>query len=111
MSKKQELPSNEDIARAKIMGETAQIEWKQLQTFFAAGHVLFVAKELDLVEVAYCFSEDDAKTLKPWIDAEQIEAVSDKQALNWVETDAVVWSCVVKPWVLVQDSDACYQKP
>ncbi len=101
-----ETVSNEDIARAKIMGETARIEWKQLQTFFAAGHVLFVDKKLDLIEVAYCFSEDDATTLKPWIDAEQIEAVSDKQALAWIEADAIVWSCVVKPWVLVQDSDA-----
>lgn len=111
MSKKEhksnaETVSNEDIARAKIMGETAKIEWTQLQTFFAAGHVLFVDKALDLVEVAYCFSEDDAATLKPWIDAEQIEAVSDKQALDWVENDSIVWSCVVRPWVLVQDSDA-----
>jgi len=98
--------SNEDIARAKIMGETAKIEWMQLQTFFAAGHVLFVDKALDLVEVAYCFSEDDAVTLKPWIDAQQIEAVSDQQALDWVKNNAIVWSCVVRPWVLVQQSDA-----
>jgi len=101
-----EAVSHEDIARAKIMGETAQIEWKQLQTFFAAGHVLFVNKELDLVEVAFCFSEDDAKTLKPWIEAEQIEAVSDQQALKWFENDAIVWSCVVRPWVLVQERNA-----
>lgn len=106
MTKTQDLPTNEDIARAKILGETAQIEWKQLQKFFAAGHVLFIAKELDLVEVAFCFSEDDADTLKPWVEAEQIEAVSDQQALAWFEDDAIVWSCVVKPWVLVQESDA-----
>ncbi len=106
MSEKHEMPSNQDIARAKILGETAQIEWKQLQTFFAAGHVLYVAKELDLIEVAFCFSEDDAQTLKPWIDTQLIEAVSDQQALAWFEADAIVWSCVVKPWVLVQESDA-----
>ncbi len=106
MNKKKKMPTNEDIARAKILGETAQIEWKQLQTFFAAGHVLFVDKELDLVEVAFCFSEDDAKTLKPWVEAEKVQAVSDKQALNWIESDAMVWSCVVRPWVLVQDRDA-----
>ncbi len=98
--------SNEDIARAKIMGETAQIEWKQLQTFFAAGHVLYIAKELDLVDVAFYFSEDDATTLKPWVDAEQISAVSDQQALEWFENDTIVWSCVVKPWVLVQAKEA-----
>ncbi len=106
MPNEKELPSNSDIARAKILGETAQIEWKQLQTFFAAGHVLFVAKELDLVEVAFCFSEDDAKTLKPWIDDEKISAVNDEQALNWVDNNSIVWSCVVRPWVLVQESDA-----
>lgn len=96
--------SNEDIARAKIMGETAQIEWKQLQSFFAAGNVLHIAEDLDLVEVAFHFSEDDAATLKPWVEAEKIAAVSDKQALTWFENDAIVWSCVVRPWVLVQES-------
>jgi len=106
MLKKEKEVSSEDIARAKIMGETAKIEWTQLQTFFAAGHVLFVDGTLDLVEVAFCFSEDDAPTLKPWIDEEKIQAVSDQQALAWVEKDAVVWSCVVRPWVLVQDISA-----
>jgi len=106
MDESQDAPTNEDIARAKIMGETAKIEWQQLQTFFAAGHVLFVDKDLDLVEVAFCFSEDDAVTLKPWIDAEKVQAVSDKQALEWFEADAIVWSCVVRPWVLVQDKEA-----
>lgn len=106
INQEQEMPSNEEIARAKILGETAQIEWKQLQTFFAAGHVLFIAKELDLVDVAYYFSEDDAITLKPWVEAEKIEALSDGQALQWFESNAIVWSCVVRPWVLVQESSA-----
>lgn len=97
-----ELPSSKELAWAKIVGETAKIEWKQLQKFFAAGHVLHVQDDLDLVQVAYHFSNDDAETLKPWVEDEKIAAVSDEQALQWFEDDAIVWSCVVRPWVLVQ---------
>lgn len=102
LEKNKEMPTAEDIARAKIIGETAKIEWHQLQTFFAAGHVLQVDDSLDLVDVAFYFSNDDAAVLKPWIESELIAAVSDQQALEWVENDAIVWSCVVRPWVLVQ---------
>lgn len=96
------LPTAEDIARAKIIGETAQIEWKQLQKFFASGHVLHVSNELDLVQIAFDFSNDNAVDLKPYIEAEKIAPVSDQQALEWFEQDSIVWSCVVRPWVLVQ---------
>ncbi|MBL7002601.1 MAG: DUF2288 family protein [Gammaproteobacteria bacterium] len=100
---KAELPTQEELAWAKIVGETAKIEWKQLQTFFASGHVLTVAAELDLVEVAYDFSNDNAENLKPLIEKELIAAASDQQALEWYEKDAIMWSCVVRPWVLVQE--------
>ena len=32
-----------------------------------------------------------------------IPAVTNDQAKCWVETDATLWTAVVKPWVLVQE--------
>ena len=49
-----------DLIRAKINSETAKIPWKELQRFFAGGNTLLVATELDLVDVACAFHQDEA---------------------------------------------------
>lgn len=97
-----EMPTAKDIALAKIMGETAKIEWHSLQAFFAAGKVLSVDPELDLVDVVFQFSEDNGEQVKLWLDQNKVAEVSDDQAREWYESNAVLWSCVVKPWILVQ---------
>lgn len=97
-----ELPSQEELALAKIIGETAQIEWRMLQKFFAAGQVLSVDQTLDLIDVVFHFSNDNEKQVGAWLDQKLVKPVEDNQALNWYETDAIVWACVVKPWILVQ---------
>jgi hypothetical protein len=33
---------------------------------------------------------------------ELISPVSDSQARDWIKQDIILWSVVVKPWVLVQ---------
>ena len=94
--------SDRDLVRARINTETAKIPWLELQRFFASGKTLFVKEQLDLVDVAYVFHEDDSEQVAQWIDSEQIVAVSDDQAKQWVEDNSLVWAVVVKPWVLVQ---------
>ena len=91
-----------DIAREKVNLETSQIAWKELQRFFASGTAVFVAPDLDLVDVAYQFSIDNKDQVALWIQGNQVALVSDQQALNWLETNATVWAVVVKPWILVQ---------
>jgi len=95
--------SNSDFVREKVNLETSQIAWKELQRFFANGSAVFVAPELDLVEVAYQFSIDNKIQVEQWLQNQQIALVSDQQALTWFETDAEVWAVVVKPWILVQE--------
>ena len=92
-----------DIEKAKINLETAKIPWADLQRFFAAGKVLLVSKELDLTSVAKDMSADDAAKIGALIDQEKISQVSDEQALAFFESNASVWSVVVKPYVLVQE--------
>ncbi len=91
-----------DIAREKVNLETAQIAWKELQRFFAASTAVFVAPELDLVDVAYQFSIDNKDQVALWMQNHQVALVSDQQASDWFAADADVWAVVVKPWILVQ---------
>lgn len=91
-----------DLAREKVNLETSQIAWKELQRFFANGTAVYVAPDLDLVEVAYQFSIDNKAQVEQWMQNSQLGLVSDQQAINWLEADAQVWAVVAKPWILVQ---------
>lgn len=94
--------NTEEIYRTNLNLETAQIAWKELQRFFASGTAIFVSDELDLVEVAFQMSKDNAGFIQEWMDAGKIGKVEDEQAATWIEADAMVWAVVVKPYVLVQ---------
>jgi hypothetical protein len=96
-----ELPSPA-LQRARLNAETAKLPWMALQRFFAAGRVIYVAPELDLVEVAVVIARDCHETLGPWTRDRRVLKVSDAQAREWVAANALMWSVVVKPWVLVQ---------
>ncbi len=91
-----------EIFRTKINLETSKIAWKELQRFFAGGMALMVSADLDLVDVAFQMSEDNVEQIQQWAMADKLARVSDEQAREWAETDALVWAVVVSPWVLVQ---------
>lgn len=95
---------NADLASDKLNLETGLIPWKQLQRFFASGQAISVTTELDLVEVAHAFSEDDKTQVETWLTQNKVSKVSDEQAINWIESEVEVWAIVVKPWVLVQET-------
>lgn len=92
----------EEVNRAKLNLETAQMAWREMQRYFASGAVLYVSPELDLVETAYQMSVDNAALIGQWMAAAQFGKVTDEQAKTWWEKDAQLWTVVVSPWVLVQ---------
>ena len=96
------LQQERELERAKIVSETAKISWLDLQRFFAAGKVMLVTAELDLVDVAYAFQLDDIEQVKTWTENQQVSPVNNDQAKHWVASEALLWAVVVKPWVLVQ---------
>jgi hypothetical protein len=100
MSKKS--ADNLPAEKAKIVSETARMPWRELQRWFASGAAIYVAEELDLIEVAWQLSCDNKEALQGWMAAGQVAPVSDQQALSWLESDEVLWASVVKPLVLVQ---------
>jgi hypothetical protein len=94
--------NQQEIYRAKVNLETARIEWRELQRFFASGVAIFVSDELDLVEVAFQISQDNKLEVESWLQAGQVARVTDAQALSWHAADAEMWAVVVSPYVLVQ---------
>jgi len=99
---KELLEQEHELIRAKLVSETAKMPWTDLQRFFAGGSTLYVAAELDLIDVAFAFQQDLADQVKPWLDQSLVAPVSNDQAKTWIEQDSLLWTVVVKPWVLLQ---------
>ena len=99
------LQQERELERSKIISETAKIPWLDLQRFFASGKVIWVAGKLDLVEVALALQQDDVQSVSNWTENQQLAAVSDDQARQWVSGDSLLWAVAIKPWVLVQELD------
>ena len=91
-----------DAEFARINSETAKIAWHELQKFFAQGKAVQVSSGLDLVEVAYELSRDNKELFEAWLAAGQVGVVTDTQAREWLDANALMWAVVVRPWVLVQ---------
>jgi len=89
--------------KEKLNLETARIAWKDLQTYFAHGSVIFVDASLDLLLVAEQLTADNTPMFTEWMNAQLVGRVTDDQARAWFEADAELWSVVIKPWVLVQE--------
>lgn len=96
----------ETLLRREYRSQTAGICWRDLQIHFAAGSVIVVSPELDLVEVAVQLGMDNAALLRGWIEAGDVAGVSNEQALAWYESSASLQAVVAAPWVLVQPCDA-----
>ena len=95
--------SDAELLRAKLNAETAVIGWMELQRQHAAGKVIQVKAELDLVDVAVQLTKDNGAQIDEWIKSGDIEAVQDAQAAEWVVVNQQLWAIVISPWVLVQD--------
>jgi hypothetical protein len=73
-----------------------------LQRFFASGDAVYISPEIDLVDAANAFSNDDKQQVSQWMETKKVQLVSDQQAEKWIATDHIMWSVVIKPWILVQ---------
>ena len=93
----------EELSRAQINLETAQIGWRELQPYFAHGVTVAVSADLDLVEVAYQISKDNTQQVADWMTTGQLCRVADDQALTWYEAGTIVWAVVARPYVLIQE--------
>lgn len=98
---------NEDSdVHERLNKETARIAWKDLQSHFARGVAVYVAPELDLIDVAGHFAADDAVQIQALMSAERVSLVAEAQAGQWAASDQMMWAVIVLPWVLVQPAAA-----
>lgn len=88
--------------KAKILGETAKISWQELEKFYAQGKLILVDRTLNLVDVGYSISLDDATKIIEWMEEGLLLKQFDHQAKQWHKENTQVWSVVIHPWVLVQ---------
>ena len=99
----QTKPENDIDLRTKVNSETARLPWSELEKHFASGSVVYVANELDLVEVAVRISHDDKASIVQWMADGKVMKVSDQQAQSWQQAGASLWVVVVSPFILVQE--------
>lgn len=88
---------------AKLLGETAQISWQELQPYFARGALLLVSATLDLVEAAQALAEDDRTKVAAWLGSGALAKVEEAHAEDFLARDPQLWAVVVAPWVLIQE--------
>lgn len=94
---------NADELRQKLNLETGRLSWPELQRHFARGVVVVADSQLDLIEVAAGFAEDNKPRIENWIQQGQLARANDEHALRWSEQQPDFWSVVVVPWVIVQE--------
>ena len=87
----------------KILTDTAEIPWTDLQTIYAKGMVIWVSGSLDLLEVATHFAADNTQDIEAWLTSGEVQKMTDEKAKQWSNSMPVVWATVIAPWVLVQD--------
>lgn len=96
---------------AKLLGETAEISWKELEPFFAKGALLWVDASLDLIEAAEAMAEDNREKVAAWLARKILGEVSAAQALDLLERDPSLWAVVVSPWIMVQERAPVKREP
>lgn len=88
---------------AKLLGETAKIDWQDLERFFAQGKLLSVARDLDLVSVAEAIASDNAEPVTQWLSAGLVERMQAATAADYAARKPELWAVVVSPWICVQE--------
>lgn len=88
---------------AKLIGETAIIEWKALERFWAKGDLIWVAPPLDLIVVASAFAQNQSETVAKWRADGTVVPVPADLAASLQARDPEIWAVVVSPFILIQE--------
>jgi hypothetical protein len=87
---------------AKLLGETAIIEWKALERFWAKGDLIWVDPSLDLITVAEAMAENRSEIFAKWRSDGTVGPVSAEQAMDLQSRDPAIWAVVVSPFIVIQ---------
>lgn len=98
--------SGKEVLWGELNAQTARIAWAELERHFARGVVIWVAPDLDLVEIAVCMVRDEKPVIEQHMAAGKLGQLGDEQAGDWASREAELWAVVAAPWVLVQERGA-----
>ncbi|WGV21530.1 DUF2288 domain-containing protein [Pseudomonas putida] len=87
---------------AKLLGETAIIEWKALERFWAKGDLIWVDPSLDLIAVAEAMAENRSEIFAKWRSDGTVGPVTAEQAQELQSRDPEIWAVVVSPFIVIQ---------
>jgi hypothetical protein len=87
----------------KLLGETARIDWTELERFFAQGRLLLVMPDADLVGIAESIANDDKSRITEWLSTGVLQAMPNTIAADFAARKPALWAVVVSPWVCVQE--------
>ena len=96
-------PETPLTTRQKVNLETARIDWNELQRYFAMGRLIVVDSNLDLVDTAADFVDDNSEKIKTLLETEKVRKADTENARVWNERQPRFWAVVAAPWVLVQE--------
>ncbi len=88
--------------RDKLNLETATIEWKALELFFAQGKLLVVEPEADLVGIASLIADNDISALEVAIENQQVSFATAAWVKANCQQNTQLWTVVVSPYVVTQ---------
>ncbi len=97
------MNDSDELLRAKLNAETGKLAWKELERHFARGVVVWVAPQLDLVDVAFQVSKDAKASVEGWMNRGLVRRAEVQDAMVWHEQQAIFWAVVAAPWVLIQE--------
>jgi hypothetical protein len=93
-----------DLAlRGELNRQAGRIHWAELERHFARGSVVWVAPELDLIEVAVLLVRDRQRATENLVAEGKLVRATDDHARDWISRDPDLWAVVAAPWVLVQE--------
>ena len=93
----------ESELRSKLEKEQDQLPWKELVRHFAFGRLFIIASELNLVDAAIAVAQDDASSIKQWMDSGQFHTPTEEQAAAWGDNPEILFTInIVSPFVIAK---------
>lgn len=87
----------------KIKKYTGDVEWTYLEPHYKAGNIVSISSELNLVDVAQAFSQDNKAQVQAWLKSEAIIQPTATHAAKWEEKQSIFNATIVRPFILIQE--------
>ncbi len=88
--------------KQKLNHETAVIEWRELEVFFARGQLIFVDQRIDLIDAACEVTLDNKSMIEKWLENNSLFLIDIDWVKQHCQADRLFWAVVVSPFVLIQ---------